>query len=189
VSLGEKYERRPWEGELWIKIYILSNEVPNLQDAGGVLASRFIKLEFKQSFWGREDPNLRAKLTEELPGIANRCLAAYRKLCARGGFIQPQAGLELERKIEARVNPFYAFMADCWIRDERSEGPTVSEFYGAFETWCFNTDREYLLAKTPRQLLIQKINEVDDWAWLKSTKPHGEPRRYAAIKRKPRQDQ
>jgi putative DNA primase/helicase len=184
VSLGEKYARRPWEGELWIKFYILSNEVPNLQDAGGVLASRFIKLEFGQSFWGREDPNLRAKLTAELPGISNRCLAAYRRLCARGGFIQPKAGLELERKIEARVNPFYAFMADCWIRDDNAKGPTVSGFYDTFATWCANTDREYLLAKTPRQLLIQKINEVDDWAWLKSMKPHGEPRRYAGITRK-----
>jgi phage/plasmid-associated DNA primase len=122
--------------------------------------------------------------TAELPGIANRCLAAYRRLCARGGFIQPKAGLDLERKIEARVNPFYAFMADCWIRDDSAKGPTVSGFYSVFETWCINTDREYLLAKTPRQLLIQKVNEVDDWAWLKSMKPHAEPRRYAGISRK-----
>jgi D5-like protein len=53
VSLGEKYARRPWEGELWIKFYILSNEVPNLQDAGGVLASRFIKLAGKVFGAGR----------------------------------------------------------------------------------------------------------------------------------------
>jgi putative DNA primase/helicase len=188
LSLGEKYERKPWEGELWIKIYILSNEVPNLQDAGGVLASRFIKLEFKETFWGREDPNLRAKLRAELPGIANRCLAAYRRLCARGGFIQPKAGLELERKIEARVNPITAFMQDCWVKDGQAEGPTVGEFYTAFATWCMMTDREYLLGKTPRQLLIQRINELDEWAWLKSSKPHGKLRRYGGIKRKPRED-
>jgi putative DNA primase/helicase len=187
VSLGEKYERRPWEGELWIKFYILSNEVPNLQDAGGVLQSRFIKLDFKQTFWGREDPNLRAKLTAELPGIANRCLAAYRRLCARGGFIQPSAGLELERKIEARVNPYAAFMQG-WVKDGSASGPTVGEFYSAFETWCMMTDREYLLGKTPRQLLIQRINELDEWAWLKSSKVHDKPRRYAGIKRKPRED-
>ena len=188
LSLGEKYERKPWEGELWIKIYILSNEVPNLQDAGGVLASRFIKLEFKETFWGREDPNLRAKLRAELPGIANRCLAAYRRLCARGGFIQPASGLELERKIEARVNPHSAFMQDCWVKDGQAEGPTVGEFYTAFATWCMMTDREYLLGKTPRQLLIQRINELDEWAWLKSSKPHGKLRRYGGIKRKPRED-
>jgi putative DNA primase/helicase len=32
VSLGEKYEKKPYEGELWIKYVILSDEVPNLQD-------------------------------------------------------------------------------------------------------------------------------------------------------------
>ena len=53
VSLGEKYEKKPYEGELWIKYIILSNEVPNLQDAGGVLQSRFIKLDFKETFWGQ----------------------------------------------------------------------------------------------------------------------------------------
>jgi hypothetical protein len=50
------------------------------------------------------------------------------------------------------------------------------------------TDREYLLGKTPRQLLIQRINELDEWAWLKSSKPHGKLRRYGGIKRKPRED-
>lgn len=127
VSLGEKYEKKPYEGELWIKYVILSNEVPNLQDAGGVLQSRFIKLDFKETFWGREDVNLRAKLQAELPGIANRCLAAYRRLSARGRFEQPTAGLELERKIAARVNPFAAFMQDCWVQAEGEAGPR--EFY------------------------------------------------------------
>jgi hypothetical protein len=43
VSVGQKY-REAWQGRLAMKVIITSNEVPNLQDAGGVLASRFIKL-------------------------------------------------------------------------------------------------------------------------------------------------
>jgi putative DNA primase/helicase len=185
VSLGEKYEKKPYEGELWIKYVILSNEVPNLQDAGGVLQSRFIKLDFKETFWGREDVNLRAKLQAELPGIANRCLAAYRRLSARGRFEQPSAGLELERKIAARVNPFAAFMQDCWVQAEGEAGPTAGEFYTAFSTWCTMTRRAYLLVNTPKQQLIQRVNEIDGWEWLKSVKPHGKPRRYAGIIRCP----
>jgi hypothetical protein len=38
----------------------------NLQDAGGVLASRFIMLDFAQSFFGREDITLRTQLEREL---------------------------------------------------------------------------------------------------------------------------
>ena len=75
-----------------MKVIITSDEVPNLQDAGGVLAWRFIKLEFKESFWGREDVNLRDQLEAELPGIANRCLAAYRRLRRRGQFLSPKVG-------------------------------------------------------------------------------------------------
>jgi hypothetical protein len=95
-------------------------------------------------------------------------------------------GLELERRIEARVNPFSAFMQDCWLRDGKAEGPKVGEFYISFTTWCMLTDKEYLVGKTPRQLLIQRINELDEWTWLKSSKPHGGVRRYAGIKRKPK---
>jgi putative DNA primase/helicase len=182
-ALGEKYERKPHDVELWIKFIILSNEPPNLQDAGGVLASRFIKMEFRETFWGREDPNLREKLEAELPGIANRCLAAYRRLSARGRFIQPQAGLELERKIEAKVNPFAAFMQDCWIAEEGHDGPTVGEFYIAFSTWCCFTGRAWLLVNMTKQQLIQRINEIDGWEWLKSGRPHGKPRCYAGIRR------
>jgi len=36
-----------------LKVIITSNEVPNLQDAGRVLTSRFIMLDFQQSFFGR----------------------------------------------------------------------------------------------------------------------------------------
>jgi putative DNA primase/helicase len=96
VAIGRKF-KEAWQGRLSVKVIITTNELPNLQDAGGVLASRFIMLDFKQSFFGREDVNLREKLEAELPGIANRCLAAYRRLRERGRFIQPKAGLPARR--------------------------------------------------------------------------------------------
>jgi putative DNA primase/helicase len=96
ISFKRKYDREPWEGRPTIKIIITSNVVPNLQDGGGVLASRFIKVAFKRSFSGKEDVNLRGKLAAELPGIAVRCLATYRRLLKRGCFVQPQSAADLE---------------------------------------------------------------------------------------------
>ena len=84
----------------------LDNVVPNLQDAGGVLASRFIKVAFQRSFAGKEDVNLRAKLAAELPGIAVRCLAAYRRLLRRGHFIQLRSAADLEAQINEQANGF-----------------------------------------------------------------------------------
>jgi phage/plasmid-associated DNA primase len=61
---------------------------------------RFIWLDFKQSFADNVDPRIKqVYLPAELPGIANRCLAGYRRLLERGKFIQPKSG---ERLVEFR---------------------------------------------------------------------------------------
>ena len=127
VAIGRK-NKEAWQGRLSTKIIITTNELLNLQDAGGVLITRFIVLEFKQSFFGREDVNLREKLEAELPGIANRCLTAYRRLRERGRFIQPKAGLGLLQRIEEKIDPYVAFMRDCWVEDPTAEGVIAQDF-------------------------------------------------------------
>ena len=184
ISVGQKYKNK-WVGQLPTKIIITSNEVPNLQDSSGVLPSRFIKLEFKQSFWGKEDVYLREKLEAELPGIATRCLGRYREAYERGCLIQPLAGRELDQRIIARINPLAEFMQDCWAVEPGAEGPTCAGFYGVFELWCQDHHREDLLRSHPKQKLIQEINKIDGWEWLKSVHPHGQLRRYAGIRKKP----
>jgi putative DNA primase/helicase len=178
VSVGVKYVPQPWQGRLPVKVIITSNEVPNLQDGGGVLASRFIKLDFKESFFGREDPTLRDQLAKELLGIANRCLAAYRRLLARGRFIQPKGGEDLERKIEERVNPFAAFMNECWVKDIDGPGVSVEKFYEVFKEWCGENGRHDLKVSVPKQKLIRYVRGVPGWEWLHSVRRDNKPRRY-----------
>jgi putative DNA primase/helicase len=52
VSIPQMYDQA-WNGVLPAKIVLTSNEVPNFNDASGVLPTRFIKLQFRQSFAGR----------------------------------------------------------------------------------------------------------------------------------------
>lgn len=54
VSIGRKY-LGPWDGVLPTKLIIISNEVPNLNDPTLTLVKRFIKVNFTQDFYGRED--------------------------------------------------------------------------------------------------------------------------------------
>lgn len=187
VALGRKF-KDAWEGRLFLKLIITSNEVPNLQDAGGVLVSRFIMLDFQQSFFGREDVTLRDQLEAELPGIANRCLAAYRQLCRRGRFIQPASGRELVRKVEDKVSPFAAFMNECFVEDPAGAGILVGAFFEIFQQWCREARRQDLIPTTTKSNLIQEVTRIDRWSWLRSSKPHGEPRRYAGIKRRSNRD-
>lgn len=44
-----------WEGQLPIKLMMISNEVPNLNDPSGALPARIITLQLRHSFLGRED--------------------------------------------------------------------------------------------------------------------------------------
>jgi putative DNA primase/helicase len=183
IAIGRKF-RDAWQGRLTVKVIITTNEVPNLQDAGGVLASRFIMLDFKESFFGREDVNLRDQLEAELPGIANRCLAAYRRLRSRGRFIQPRSGLALAEKIAAKVNPFAAFMADCFVEDPEGRGILIAEFLEIFQGWCRDNRRHDLISSTTKQNLIQEVNKIERWKHLRSVRPHGEARRYLVARRR-----
>ena len=99
---------------------MISNKVPNFNDP--VLVSRFIKVHFGQSFEKREDVDLRNKLKAEISGIAARCLTAYRRLIERGKFIQPQSGVELERKVLAESDPWIAFVNDTFVIDVAGMG-------------------------------------------------------------------
>ena len=48
---------------------VATNEIPRLPDASGAIASRFYILRTPNSWFGKEDHNLTARLTEELPAI------------------------------------------------------------------------------------------------------------------------
>jgi putative DNA primase/helicase len=75
---GQTVDRKhmpAWTGTLPTRFVILSNELPRLTDASGALADRFVILQMKQPFYGREDLGLTEKLLPELPGIFNWALA------------------------------------------------------------------------------------------------------------------
>ena len=82
-----------------------------------ILVTRFIKIAFNVSFRNREDLTLSTRLIAELPGIAVRCLAGYRRLCRRGSLIQPKSGLTLAGELTAKSNPWQAFFDDTFVFD------------------------------------------------------------------------
>jgi putative DNA primase/helicase len=144
VTVRRKWNSVAWEGPLPMKLTLISNNIPNLNDPN--LVTRFIKIAFKVSFRGREDINLQSKLEVELPGIANRCLEGYRRLCRRGRFIQPESGLKLERELSATSNPWEAFFQERCVIDPAGS-VRCGALYLEFQCWCGRNGRNDLLLK------------------------------------------
>lgn len=139
VSAPRKY-KTDWSSKLRVRFVILSNEVPALMDQSGALASRFVVLQLRRSFYGQEDRGLEAKLLGELSGILLWALEGLDRLRARGYFRQPGSGAEAVRQLETLASPIKAFVED---RCEFVPGAQTDSaaLYGAWSSWCADQGR------------------------------------------------
>jgi putative DNA primase/helicase len=187
VTIGRKY-KSPWHGQLRAKLMMISNEIPNLNDASGVLPSRFIKLRFGVSFFGREDVNLRDRLSGELSGIAARCVSAYQRLCERGRFLQPESATALERDILKASDPFAAMALECFAPDPSGTVKKTSA-YTRFESWCCTNHREDLLRSTPSNKFGEKLRAVTSFENIDSYRPAGQGRAWIGMRLRTRESE
>jgi putative DNA primase/helicase len=165
---------------------LISNEVPNLNDSSHVLPSRFIKLRFGESFFGREDVNLRSKLDAELPGIAARCVQAYQRLCRRGRFVQPASADVLEQDVLAVSDPFTAMAMECFRPDPGGEVVKTTA-YERFKEWCVEHGRIDLMRTTPNNKFGERLREVAGFEQISDWRPHNKARRWVGMRERPRQ--
>ena len=134
LSVARKY-LPDWNGTLSTRFLVLTNELPRIEDASGALASRFVLLTLRQSFYGREDHGLLDRFRPELPGILNWALEGHDRLYARGRFAQPQNSVALVHELEDLGSPIGAFLRE---RCDVAKGHRVSKerLFHAWNTWC-----------------------------------------------------
>ena len=181
LTIGRIYQKA-WHGQLRLKIIMISNDVPNFNDP--ILVSRFIKVKFAQNFFGREDVDLRNKLERELSGIAVRCMAAYQRLIARGKFIQPKSGLELERNVLVNSDPWTAFVNDTFVIDTNGK-VKCSLAKLKFDDWCRERGRFDMLSNAPTaSLLKQRLKNIAGLENLRTYRAHGDQREYLGLRLK-----
>ena len=139
LTIDRKY-REPWTGRLPTRFLILTNELPQLSDSSGALASRFILFVLTKSFLGREDPRLTDRLLEEASGIFNWGLAGLDRLNDRGYFVPPQSGREAMQQLEDLSSPVSAFVRErCELAADRSVA--VDDLWNAWKRWCEEDNR------------------------------------------------
>lgn len=121
--------------QLPTRIVMVSNELPDMKDASGALAKRYIVLTLTKSWLGNEDIALFSRLRTELPGILNWALKGLARLRRRGRFVQPASSTKLIEELEEMTSPIKAFIA------ERCEWKplakvSVAALFEAWQSWC-----------------------------------------------------
>ncbi|HEX3430488.1 MAG TPA: phage/plasmid primase, P4 family [Rhizomicrobium sp.] len=129
-----------WEGRLGVRFVIMSNEAPTLNDPSGALLARYIVLQMRQTFLGREDRTLDGNLAAELPGILNWSIDGWRRLRAEGRLEQPASAGDLIHSMGRMAAPISAFVEDeCEIDPEGYVSKDT--LYSRFKAWCREQDR------------------------------------------------
>jgi hypothetical protein len=140
ITVDRKY-LPAWTGQLQTRFVIISNELPRLADASGALSSRFIVLLLENSFYGREDQTLAARLLKELPGILNWAITGWHRLISFGHFTQPKSALEAVQQLEELGSPTGAFIREkCEIGAGHTA--TIDQLFGAWCQWCQEQGRD-----------------------------------------------
>ncbi|MHC2662562.1 DNA primase family protein [Bradyrhizobium diazoefficiens] len=187
VTIGRKY-KTPWHGQLRVKLMLISNEVPNLNDSSGVLPSRFIKLHFPVSFYGKEDVDLKDKLRGELSGIAVRCVRAYGDLCARGQFVQPASASALEREILTASDPFAAMAQACFVADFDGRA-TREALVNTAHMWLGVIGRPDEASRVRANNIINRLRGVTGFEHIgPAPREHGKTRTIAGVRVRPHKE-
>jgi putative DNA primase/helicase len=134
ITVDRKY-KDPWTGRLGARFMVISNELPDLGDASGAIASRFATLVLTTSWLGKEDHGLTEELLAELPGILWWALQGLDRLERQGYFTEPTSSRDAATALLDMASPTGAF-----VRDRCQVGPTyevpMKELYAAWRAWC-----------------------------------------------------
>lgn len=155
---------------------LTGNEDLELPDSSGVIADRIVALFFGQSFLGREDRGLDAKLAAEYSGIFNRVWVAYDRLMKRGKFTQPASGQQIIDNIRRSAAPGKTWFAETFdVTGLASDVVTLEAAVDHYEANCpaavptplgkaptKNNRDVTTLARGESKLTVERINEVGD---------------------------
>ncbi len=119
---------------LTVRFTLAVNQLPTLPDPSNALRRRTMMLPFLQSFEGREDTTLDARLERETPGIANWALDGLRRLRTAGKFTIPKAAEDLLSRFCQLSSPIKTFVEElCTV--EPGQWCDVDILYAAYRKW------------------------------------------------------
>ena len=161
LTIDRKY-REPWTGKLPTRFVILSNELPKFRDSSGAIATRLLILKMTESFLGREDHELDAKLREELGGILNWSLEGLDRLTRKGRFTEPQSSRDAAALMMDLASPVSAFVRERCVRAPNAI-VARDELYAAWKMWALDNGHQPGANSTFGRDLRAVVPEVRDF--------------------------
>ncbi len=132
--------------KLATRFMFLTNELPRLNDASTALAGRFLVLRLTNTFYGMEDVTLTDQLVAELPGILLWAIEGWKRLKARGRFVQPESSEDAIRDLEDLASPVNAFVRERCIVGAGHRA-WIDDLYKAWQAWCEQDGRTVVTHK------------------------------------------
>lgn len=136
VQINRKHTDH-WTGALPTRLMLFSNEVPRFMDASGAVVNRFMAIQLKMSFLGKEDNTLPARISAEMPGILNWALQGLERLEAQRCFTVPDTMSGMLSQMQDLASPVAAFISDCYtVTGNDVDRIPMSEAHRAYKQWC-----------------------------------------------------
>lgn len=143
----DRKNQDPLQVQLLTRFILGSNLTPRMPDAGSAFASRALTLRLDQSWLGREDRHLGRRIAGELDGILAWAIEGWRRLNARGHFVQPGTGARVLQELHDLSNPVGAFVRQRCTIDHKVACPT-DELWEAWKRWCEDENRHLVGEKS-----------------------------------------
>jgi putative DNA primase/helicase len=135
VDVNRKFRTALNRIKLPLRFMVLCNELPEIKDTSCALPHRHIILHFENSWEGKEDTTLTARLLSEIDGILLWALRGLDRLRMRGYFRQPKSGQEAAGTLEALSSGVKGFVEDCCLVGPQWSCPKDA-VYKAWCEWC-----------------------------------------------------
>lgn len=113
-----------------------TNHLPHTRDFSFALFRRALIVPFNNRFTGKNaDPDLSAKLKEELPGILRLALTAYGQALQRGSFTEPDSCRQAKDAWRLEADQVHRWAEENVLRDP-GDFVLLKDAYGHYREWA-----------------------------------------------------
>lgn len=123
-----------------LRFLIAANDLLSVADASGAFLSRLVVLVTTQSFLGREDATLGARIDAEGAGILLWSLEGLARLGEQRRFTVPVSGAEQIREMRHASSPVAAFVEERCVLGPDCSADKVA-MLAAYRDWCLERGR------------------------------------------------